>query len=57
MSDVVLCDHCGTDAGFRVDGGHLYCKGCGMENKPEPVPETTRQYMIRRGWHPEVKNV
>ena len=51
MTDVVLCDHCKSDFGFRVDGGHIYCKQCGREHQPEPL--TTRDFMIHRGWHPE----
>ncbi len=51
MGDVVLCDHCKSDIGFRVDGGHVYCKNCQGEHKPEPL--TTKEYMRSRGWLPE----
>jgi hypothetical protein len=54
MSDMVLCDYCHSDYGFRVDGGHVYCKLCGHEHQPEPL--TTKDFVTHTGWHPENQN-
>lgn len=54
MSDIALCEHCKSDFGFRVDGGHIYCKQCGQEH--QPAVETTREYCRSRGWLPEQRS-
>ncbi len=54
MTDIATCDFCGSDAGFHVDGGKVYCKSCKMEHKAD-TPQSVREYMTHRDWVPDHK--